>query len=550
VALRQRRIGWLFGAFALLLAIAAGRTFQLTTLNSGALSSAANAEHSATVTIPATRGSIVDRNGIQLALTEAADDVAATPKVIADPASFALELAPILRLPAATIESAIVHPTSSAYYTVIARQVSPAVAQQVQALGLPGIQISSDPRRVYPNDDLAAQLLGGVGSDGNGLAGIEAEYNSLLRGQAGVQPVVYDGAGRAIQVGGNEPVAGKTVQLTIDAPLQQWTDSVLASTAEHYDAEDAAAIVLDPRTNAILAMSSWPQVNANDPSRVGIAENYAVGLDYEPGSTFKIVAIGGALSEGIITPQTDFTVPYSIHVADRTIHDAEFHPTETLDTTQILAQSSNVGTIRIGERLGDSAMYDWMLRYGFGAPTGVDLPFEEPGTVPALSQWSGSSIGNLPIGQGLDVTPLQVATAYSAIANGGLLRRPHIVQSVGGVPVKLPPARRILSPEVARELRTMLEQVTRPGGTAAEIQIPGYLLAGKTGTAQKVVNGTYSSKYYYASFVGFAPAHDPKIEAIVVIDSPRGAIYGTEVAAPAWQKIMDFALPHLRISRY
>ncbi len=548
MALSQRRIGWLLGIFALLLAVAAARTLQLTTLNSGRLSSAANAEHVTTVTLPAARGSITDRNGVLLAVTAAADDVTATPKQVQDPAAVAARLSPLLGIPAATLESDITNPVAPDW-AKLATQVPAATAQQIRALKLPGIDLTADPRRTYPDDYLAAQVLGGVGTDGTGLSGIELELNRQLAGTPGHQQVVFDGQGQPIHVSGPTAVPGKTVQLTLDAALQQYTDNVVSQTGEQFKAEHATAIVLDPRTGAILAMSNWPRVNANDPSKVGVAENYAVGLDYEPGSTFKIVAIGGALSDGLISPSTPFTIPPCIHVANYCISDSEAHGTETLTTSQILARSSNIGAIKIGELLGPDGLYAWMRRYGFGSPTGVDLPNDEPGSVLPVSQWSGSSIGNLPIGQGVDVTPLQIATAYAAIANGGLLRPPHIVSSIGGVAQRLPAATRILSPTVAAELRRMLEGVTSAGGTASEIQIPGYELAGKTGTANKVVNGTYSHTDYYASFVGFAPAQDPQIEAIVMVDSPRtGYIYGTEVAAPAWQKIMDFALPYLKIA--
>jgi len=548
MAVSQRRIGWLFAIFVLLLAVAGVRALQLATLSSGRLSSVANAEHVTTVTTPAPRGSIVDRHGDLLAVTAAADDITATPKLVKDPAAAAAALSPLLHVPVTTLEADITNPVAPDWAR-LALQVPVATAAAVKKLGLAGVALTPDPRIVYPNDYLAAQVLGGVGTDGNGLSGIELEYNKQLTGTPGHQTVVSDGQGQPIQVSGPTAVPGKTVQLTLDAALQQYTDSVVSATGQAFRAQHATAIVLDPRTGAILAMSNWPRVNANDPSKVGVAENYAVGLDYEPGSTFKVVAIGGALSDGLIAPNTPFTIPQCIQVANYCIADSETHPTEVLTTRQILAESSNVGAIKIGELLGDERMYYWMRRYGFGAPTGVDLPDDEQGKVLPVPLWSGSSIGNMPIGQGVDVTPLQVAAAYAAIANGGVLRAPHIVSSVGGVAVRPPAAERILTPAVAAELRGMLEGVTRAGGTASEIQIPGYTLAGKTGTANKVVNGTYSHTDYYASFVGFAPAQNPQVEAIVMVDSPQtGEIYGTEVAAPAWQKIMDFALPYLKIA--
>jgi cell division protein FtsI/penicillin-binding protein 2 len=548
MALSQRRIGWLLGVFALLLAVAAGRALQLTTVSAGRLSSLANAEHVATITLPAPRGSIVDRNGDLLAVDQAADDITATPKQVRDPEAAALRLAPLLGVPAAKLEADITNPIAPDW-TRLARQVPAATAQEVLKLGIPGIALTPDPRRVYPGDTLAAQVLGGVGWNGGGLSGVELQYNRALSGVAGHQSVVYDGQGQPIHVSGPGAVAGRTVQLTIDAPLQQYTDSVVAQTGKDFQALHATAIVLDPQTGAIYAMSNWPRVSANDSSAVGLSENYADELIYEPGSTFKVVAIGGALSDGIISPNTTFTIPSCIQVANYCIQDSEHHGTEVLSTNAILAHSSNIGAIEIGERLGDQRLYDWIRRFGFGTPTGVDLPGEEAGIVPAVANWSGSTIGNLPIGQGVSVTPLQIAAAYAAIANGGVLRPPHIVSRVGNVALPIPKGRRILTQLVADQLRGMLEGVLGPSGTASEISIPGYSLAGKTGTANKVVNGTYSHKDYVASFVGFAPASDPQLEAIVVVDTPRGAdFYGTEVAAPAWQKIMDFALPYLKIA--
>jgi cell division protein FtsI (penicillin-binding protein 3)/stage V sporulation protein D (sporulation-specific penicillin-binding protein) len=552
VALSQRRIGWLLGFFALLLAVAAVRALQLATLNSGRLSSVANEEHVRTVTTPAARGAIVDRNGELLAVTEAADDISATPQLVKNPVAVATALAPLLHVSLASLEQDLIHPAAPDW-TPLARQVPATLAARVLKLAIPGVAATPDPRRVYPDDYLAAQVLGGVGCTtlacGIGLSGVELELNRQLSGSPGHQTVVSDGEGQAISVTGPTATPGKTVQLTLDAALNQYTDSVVAATGEAFQAQNATAIVLDPRTGAILALSNWPRVNANDTAKVALSPDYATQQNYEPGSTFKVVAIGGALSDGIISPDTTFTVPDSLPVADRTIHDAEVHPTETLTTRQILARSSNVGAVEIGEYLGDARLYHWIRQFGFGSLTGIDLPGEEQGIVPPVSVWSGSSIGNIPIGQGVSVTPLQIAAAYAAIANGGLLVTPHVVASVGGKPVTTARPRRILTPTVAAELRSMLEGVLSPDGTASEITIPGYTLAGKTGTANKVVDGTYSHTQYYSSFVGFAPAQDPQVEAIVVVNDPKGGDpYGTYVAAPAWQKIMNFALPYLKIA--
>ena len=542
-ALGHRRIGWLLLVFTALLAVGLGRALQLTTLDSAHLAGIANTEHAATISVPAARGEILDRNGSILAVTEAADDVTASPLQLKDPAGAAAKLAPLLNSSQAAIEAKFAHP-SSPNYTVLKSQVPAAIAQQVKALAITGIALVSDPRRVYPNGYLAGPVLGGVHSSGAGAGGVEAEDNTALTGTPGVQHVVYDAHGQPIGESGAEPVAGKNVQLTLDVAIQKKVEQVLLQTAETFHPQLETAIVLDPRTNAILADASWPR-------RSG--ENYAIQLTYEPGSTFKVVPVSGALADGIISPGTKFVIPYAYHVADRVIHDSDYHPTEIRTTAQILAQSLNVGAVQIGQKLvqekpATNRFYDWSVRFGFGSRTGIDLPSEEQGIVPTPQQWSGSSIGNLPIGQGESVTPIQMATAYSAIADGGLIRPPHIVQSVAGVPTRLPGAHRIFSPTIADELKGMLEGVFGSTGTASEIHIPGYQLAGKTGTANMVVNGTYSNRDYVASFVGFAPASNPQIEAIVVVQRPStGFVYGTEVAAPAWASIMNFALPYMKI---
>jgi cell division protein FtsI/penicillin-binding protein 2 len=309
---------------------------------------------------------------------------------------------------------------------------------------------------------------------------------------------------------------------------------------------------MDPRSGAILALANWPQVNANDPAAASPAalQNRAVGFPYEPGSTFKVVAVSGALQQGLITPTSSFNVPGLIHVADRIIHDDTEHGEETLSTSQILARSSNVGAIEIGKVEGAERFNNWVHRFGFGTRTGVDLPGEEKGVTLALDHYSGSSMGNLPIGQGELVTPMQMATAYSAIANGGVLRPPHIVGAIGGKAQPLPAGHRVISSTVSTQVRRMLEGVLGPEGTASMVSIPGYALAGKTGTASKIdpLTHEYSKTAYVASFIGFAPANDPKLLTAVVVDEPQnGSIFGGTVAAPAFREIMSFALPYLGI---
>ncbi len=547
----QRRIGALFGCFFLLLVLAAGRTVYLGALHNGGLRKAARTQQLTYQTVPAQRGTITDRNGVDLAISEPADDISATPYLVKQPLDAARRLAPLLGQSQAQVLTKLSEHSGFVY---LARALPSARARQLLALKIEGIQGTAVTRRVYPRHTLAAQVLGLVGTEGNGLAGLEYSRNSLLHGRAGKRRVVSDAIGQPIsitEVHREQP--GAALALTLDANIQQRTEDVLGAVGRVFHPKDATAIVMDPDSGSILAMANWPQVDADNPAGATPVDlqNHAVGFDYEPGSTFKSFTVSGALQDGLISPETSFEIPDQIQVADRTIHDDTEHPGESLTTGEILAQSSNVGAIKIGLREGSSQFSKWVGRFGFGAPTGVDLPGEERGQVLPLDHYSGSSMGNLPIGQGESVTPIQMATAYSAIANGGILRPPHIVGSVNGAPTSLPAGHRVISQTTAAQLREMLRGVLAPGGTASEVSIPGYQLAGKTGTANKVdpTTGQYSTSAYVASFVGFAPASNPKLLCAVIIDEPHsGSIYGGVVAAPAFGQIMAFALPYLRIA--
>jgi cell division protein FtsI (penicillin-binding protein 3) len=546
----QRRIGALFGVFFVLLVLAAGRTLYLGAWHSGALRQAARTQQLTLEPLPAQRGTITDRNGVALAISEPAEDISATPYLVKNPLEAARRLAPLLGQTQSALLAKLSQHTGFVYLT---RGLPAARAREVMHLNIAGLAGAPVTRRVYPRGTLAAQVLGMVGTEGNGLAGLEYSLGSILKGRAGERRVVSDAIGQPISITEvHREVPGASVALTLDADIQQRTEDVLGAVGRVFHPKDATAIVMDPRSGSVLAMANWPQANANDPGAASPSalENRALGFNYEPGSTFKAVAVSGALQENLITPDTSFNIPDQIQVADRTIHDDAPHPEETLTTGQILAQSSNVGAIKIGKLEGSSRFNDWVHRFGFGAPTGIDLPGEEQGQVLGLDHYSGSSMGNLPIGQGESVTPIQMATAYSAIANGGILRPPHIVASVNGQAKPEPRGRRVISTTTAAELRKMLQGVLAPGGTASEVSIPHYQLAGKTGTANKVdpATGEYSTSAYVASFVGFAPASNPKLLCAVIIDEPQsGSIFGGVVAAPAFGQIMSFALSYLGI---
>ena len=546
----QKRVGGIFAVFFLLLVLAAGRTAYLGLVRASTLRKDASDQQLTHETVIAPRGTITDRNGVDLAISQPAQEVSADPYLIVHPLSAAEKLAPLLGEPVNTLLHDLSEHTG---FVALAHAMPDAQAQAILNLKIEGITGTPVMRRVYPRGPLAAQVLGLVGSTGDGNAGLEYSSNDLLLGHSGQRRVVSDAIGQPISITETHAaVPGKTVALTLDANIQQRTEDVLGAVAKVFAPKDATAIVMDPRTGAILALANWPQANAShaSTSTPEDLEDRAVGFAYEPGSTFKAVTISGALEDGVITPNTPFNIPDQIQVADRTIHDDTEHPEETLTTSEILARSSNVGAIKIGKLEGETSFNNWVHRFGFGRPTGVDLPGEERGVTLGLNEYSGSSMGNLPIGQGELVTPMQMATAYSAIANGGILRPPHIIRSVGGVVQPLPAGHRIISETTAAALRHMLEGVLAPGGTASEVEVPGYKLAGKTGTASKIdkETGEYSKSAYVASFIGFAPASDPKLLAAVVVDEPQsGSIYGGTVAAPAFGQIMGFALTYLGI---
>jgi cell division protein FtsI/penicillin-binding protein 2 len=550
VAAVQSRIGGIFGLFFLLLLLAAGRTLYLGVVHGPSLRQAASNQQLTTETVTAQRGTISDRNGVDLAVSEPAQDISADPYLLKDPLGASQRLAPLLGVS----QASVLHELSERRgFVYLARALPAKAAQQVLALKIPGIAGTQVMRRVYPRGMLAAQVLGMVGTEGKGLAGLEYSRDSLLRGRSGKREVVSDAIGQPVSITEVHPeVPGPSLGLTLDANIQQRTEDVLGAVGRVFNPKDATAIVMDPTSGAVLAMANWPQVNANDPgaSPAAAIENRAVGFAYEPGSTFKAVTVSGALQQGLASPSSTFNVPDLIHVADRTIHDDTEHPEETLTTSQILARSSNVGAIKIGMLEGAQRFDSWVHAFGFGAPTGIELPGEEHGVTLKLDHYSGSSMGNLPIGQGELVTPIQMAAAYSAIANGGVLRHPYLIDSVGGRPRAGEAGRRVISAATSAALRQMLEGVLAPGGTASEVSIPGYQLAGKTGTASKIDQATheYSNTAYVASFIGFAPASHPKLLCAVVVDEPQtGSIYGGRVAAPAFGQIMSFALPYLRI---
>lgn len=545
----ERRIGLLFAGFLLLFALTMVRATWLQAVHGNELRADAVSQQTEQIPVPGHRGTLFDRNGRELAVSEEATTVFATPYQVSDPPRTANRVGPLLNTPATELLTRLADRRSGFAY--LRRKMPASRAEKIRKLEIEGIGFLPDTRRTYPQGNLASQVIGTVGIDNNGLSGLEMAHEKTLRGVDGERKIVKDALGETIQLDTvRQEQPGKDVSLTIDSAIQARTERVLDEVGRAYKPAGATAIVMDPRNGELMALANWPRVNAND---VGAAPqrqlmNRATGFSYEPGSTFKAFTVAGALEEKVVTPETVFGLPPTIQVADRVIKEAHERGGVSLTVSQILAQSSNVGSVKIGLALGKKRFDRWVRRFGFGKPTGIDFPGEERGIVPRPRDYSGSTMGNAPIGQGLSVTPMQMAVGYAAIANGGSLLRPRLVRSIDGVPVAGQPSRRILARRTSKRLRTMLEGVLSPGGTAEEVKVPGYELAGKTGTAEKVVDGEYSKSKYVASFVGFAPAEDPQLLVAVMVDEPKGAYYGGTVAAPAFGKIASFALPYLGIS--
>jgi cell division protein FtsI (penicillin-binding protein 3) len=548
--LADRRIRLLLVLFLLAFAGTFARAVWLQGVHAASLAGMADRQHRETVTIPAGRGTIFDRSGVQLAIGEQTTTLYADPSQVTQPRAIALAAHALFHAPSTALYLSLLDKRS--HFVYVQRFADPKLAAIFLKKGFAGVSSYPEEKRAYPQNSVAAQVVGFAGTDNTGLAGLELEYNHKLAGKPGRQTIVRDPFGRAIDVLSATPVReGNSVFTTIDHAIQQNAEEVLHETVAQWHARSATAIVLDPSTGGILAMAQAPGYNANNASRVPFAtqRNRAVTDAYEPGSTFKLVTISAALSLGLVSPDTKFVLPGSLRVADRTIHDAEPRGTETMSVAQILARSSNIGAVTIAEKLGSRTLSEWINRFGFGRTTGIDFPGESPGLVLPLDQWSGSTIGNVPIGQGIAVTPMQLASAYAAIANGGVWVQPHLVSRVGGRLVKHIARRRIVSPQIDAELKAMLTGVVdEHGATGNAAQIPGYTVAGKTGTGQiPGPHGYSASNGYMASFVGMVPVSHPRLLVLVVVNRPQGAIFGGVVAAPAFAQIAKFDLQYLAV---
>jgi cell division protein FtsI/penicillin-binding protein 2 len=542
----NRRITFLLVGFGALFAVVLGRAAWIQVVKGPSYEAMASQQHRETIDIPAGRGTIFDRTGAPLAIGEQATTVYADPRNVTDPKRAAIEAGKAFDLDPNELYSDLRDRSKGFVY--IRRKADPVSAASLEQLDIAGLGFYGEERRIYPQRTVASHVLGFAGTDNNGLEGLERSLDERLAGHPGSETVVRDPFGRPIDVITSRPErAGSNVRLTVDHEIQAAAEEILVRTVRNWGARGATAIVMNPRTGAILAMANAPTFDANSfgAAPADVRRNRAATDMYEPGSTFKIVTIAGALEDGVVTPRSSFVLQPTIHVADRVIHEAHWRPTQRMTVRQILAESSNIGTVTVAQRLGPGELSTWIQRFGFGSKTGLDYPGESAGMVLPLDQWSGSTIGTVPIGQGIAVTPMQMVSAYATIGNGGVMPKPHLVERIGGRPVRVTKGERIVSKRTANLMMSMFRDVVVEG-TGTEAAIPGYTVAGKTGTAQKAENGRYVAKYV-ASFVGLVPARNPRLAILVMVDEPHGTIWGGSVAAPAFRDIARFSLQYLEV---
>jgi len=542
-------------ATGLALVAYAGRLVQVQAVEATPVAAAAAASMLTTVSLPATRGSITDAHGVVLAASEPADDVTADQTLIHDPAATAAALSAVLGVPSATLAARL---TGHAHFVYLARQVSPQTWAQVQALNLVGVFHDVTTKRIYPDGTLAANLLGYVGIDGTGLGGLELQYNPLLAGSAGYE--TYESGPQGEQIPGpndsNRPaVDGGTLHLTVDRDIQWVAQQAIAADVASSHADSGYVIVEDVQTGHILAMATAPgfdpnNLAADNPADLG---NPALSDIYEPGSTAKVMTAAAVLQERTLTPNSRLTVPPTLQRGGYTFHDDVAHGTWDLTLTGVLARSSNLGAILAGETIGPAKLYAFQKAFGIGQPSGLNFPGESQGSLPYLPSSPIATQTTAAFGQGISVTALQATSVFATIANNGVRVSPSLVEGWtdgSGVyhPAAAPTTTRVVSAGTAATLRAMLESVVSDQGTAPLAAIPGYQVAGKTGTANRIDPTCGCYRGYTASFIGMAPADKPRLVISVTLQNPKvAAHFGGTLGAPVFRQVMTFALQTLAV---
>jgi cell division protein FtsI (penicillin-binding protein 3) len=533
---------------AVILTVFIGRLVELQAFRGSALASEATNQRLKEISLPATRGAITDAAGNPLAVTVQAYNVTADQTLIADPVAAATAMAPILAVDPAALAARL---TGDRRFVYVAKNITPENWQRIADLGLPGILKEGTSKRVYPAGDLAASLVGFVGADGKGLGGLESGLQDVLAGTDGEQVYERGQGGRAIptaQHSKTEAVAGSTVTLTIDRDIQYTAQKALADKVAESRAESGSVVVMDPHTGKILALATVPTFDPNDISKSRSSDlgNRALSDVFEPGSTAKTMTMAAVIDQGAATPNTGFTIPGTLKRGDKVFNDDVPHGTWYLTLTGVLARSSNIGTILASERIGSRTFNQYLRKFGMGQPTGLDFPGESKGSLMPYKDWSQTSFPSMVFGQGMSMNAVHVASVYSTIANDGKRVTPSLIESITApdgtvTPGATPEETVVVSPKTAKTVLAMLENVVSENGTAPKARIPGYRVAGKTGTAQVAVPGGYGREVI-ASFVGVAPADKPELVVAVTIVKPQVGRYGGQLAAPVFKEVMMSAL--------
>ena len=543
--------------FITLFLVISGRAFQLQVLQGERLMRLGERQHLKEWIVLPKRGALFDRAGEPLALSMESQSVYARPHRVQDPEKLSRELAPILNLRISDVKQKL---SSDKPFVWIKRQVSSPEAEKIQALNPAGVGMFYEPNRHYPQGQLAGQLIGFVGRDSEGLEGLELKYNDYIRGEAGSSVTERDALGRRVLVQGVERLRippGSDVHLTLNTSMQHIAEKELEAAVLKYRAKTGVAIVIEPFTGEVLALANYPAFDPNRYSKQSAEQrrNRAVTDSFEPGSTFKTILAAAALEEGVVGKEDLFYCEMGKYsYAGKIIHDT--HPHGWLPFSKILQVSSNIGFTKVAQKLKKDRYFKYIEKFGFGQISGIDVPGEVAGLLRRSESWSAIDLATHAFGQGISTTPMQMVMAYAAIANGGFLMRPYVTRRVvspqGEVVLENQPhmVRRVISEKTSRSLASMLRDVTNEGGTGMMANVDGFEVAGKTGTAQKAdpVHGGYAAKKRVASFIGFVPANDPRLVALVLIDEPEVNVYGGIVAAPVFRNIAQASLRHLAVA--
>lgn len=548
-----RRMRGVSLALVIMTVISMMRLIQIQIVDTGAMAERAEIARLAKTELTGERGTIYDINGMPLAQSVESYHLAVDQTLIEDAPALANQIAPILNLPVDELQAAMAGDSKFAY---LARFINPEQVAAIRELENPAFGFEPTQRRDYPGGDLGANVIGYVGLDGHGLAGVEASYEDTLAGVDGVRRVEVAN-GRLIPTATDElvaPVPGDSIRLTLDRDLQYLAQAAISRQVSASRAESGTVIVMEVKTGRILAMASVPTVDANDPGagKQEDLQNRAVVEAFEPGSTSKIMTMAAVINEGKADPLTEFTVKDSIERGTNTFRDHDPHPTYEMTLAGVLAKSSNTASIEAAELIGEEKFLEYLRRFGVGTPTGAGFPGEASGYVPPLEDWTDSTFPTLSFGQGLSVSALQITSIFQTIANDGVRVQPHIVEAIiegdgDEVVVENAETTKVVEPETAAAVLKMMEGVVSEDGTAANAAIPGYRVGGKTGTANRIDDSCGCYRGYTASFIGVAPADDPELVTAVIVQDPKGTYMGSTNGAPVFQQVMTAALISLGI---